>query len=592
MNIYLRLTLFCLIYQHTAVAKPNLRLGMLDRHAKLLLAQYEAAKKVYKIEAYAEAKSLFDTLRKIEHPPSLSPYIHFYYGLAAYHNGEKAIAHQSFLEIQAKFPAWSKQNEIHYWCAQCSFEEGRVEEALGALALIKDKHMARSVLQLKKFFLKKIEDDAYLEELIEKFPNDPIIKTILHKKVAREAYLTQDFSLVNQLKQKYNFADYTYDPLKQVKSKHKAAYDVAVLLPLFVDELDYEACTDQFVIDLYQGIQLAIERLAQDGIVINLFTFDTKKNVEVTKALLAQEAMAYMDLIIGPLYPDTIPLVAAFAKKNKINFVNPISDNSTVTHGNPFAFLFQPDLETCAQRAAALTLSDIYGKATVQPCIGVFYGMKQKDILQATLYKHRIEQQLGKSIDLFVQLSDKSIKNFLKENTTQEKEKNIEDTEQTQLDLAKLTHIYVPSQDELVVSTVISLCLKLGIKPQIIGHEQWIKNEILNIYQLQRLPILFLSPNYIDYSRATLSIFRKNFFEKNGTKPNEKSYIGYEMMLFFGRMLGKYGTYFQKKWENMYYSGLIFQGVSYGKHHTNQHIPVLRFEKDKFIPFHPLKIKS
>jgi len=579
MNIYLALTLFFFIYQHTAVAKPNL--GMPDRHAKLLLAQYEAAKTVYKTEAYAEAKSLFDQLRKIEHP--LSPYIHFYYGLAAYHNGEKEIAHQTFLEIQAKFPAWNKQNEIHYWCAQCSFEEGRFEEALDALALIKDKHMAESVLRIKKFFLKRIEDNAYLQALIEKFPNDPIIKTILHKKVAREAYLRQDFSLINQLKKKYNFADYIYDPLKNVKSNRKTAYDVAVLLPLFVNELDYEACTDQFVIELYQGIQLAVERLAQDGIVINLFTFDTKRSVEVTKALLAQKAMAYMDLIIGPLYPDTIPLVAAFAKKHKINLVNPISDNATITHSNPFAFLFQPDLETCAQRAAALTLNDIYGKATAEPCIGVFYGMEQKDILQATLYKDKVEQQLGKSIDLFVQLSDKTIKNFLKDSTNQGEEKNLENTEQTQLDCTKLTHIYVPSQDELVVSNVISLCLKLGIKPQIIGHEQWIKKEILNIYQLRRFPILFLSPNYVDYSRPALAIFRRNFFEKNGTKPNEKSYVGYEMMLFFGRMLGDYGPYFQKKWENIYYSGVIFQGVSYGKHHANQHIPVLRFAKDKFV---------
>lgn len=581
-NVYLLLILLLVMRLLGNTAAAKVRLDMSDPHAQLLLAQYEAAKKVYKAEAYAEAKSLFDGLRKIQHPPSLSPYIYFYYALAAYHNGEKAIAKQAFLEIQAKFPDWHKQNEIYYWYAQCSFQEGHVEKALAALAFIKDKDMAQPVLQIKKFFLKRIVNNEYLQELTKKFPNDPTIKAILHKKIARQAYFTQDCSLLDKLKQQYNVADYTYDPLKRLVSKHKASYDVAVLLPFFVEELDYQACTDQFVIELYQGIQLAIEKLAKEGIVINLFAFDTKRNVEVTKALLAQEAMPYMDLIIGPLYPDTIPLVAAFAKKHKINLVNPISNNSAVTHENPFTFLFQPDLETCAQRAATLTLNDIHAKAIAQPCIGIFYGIEQKDVLQATIYKHKVEQQLGKPIDLFVQLSSATIKSFFKQATKQEEER-LESSEQEQLDVTTLTHIYVPSQDELLISNVISLCLKLGIKPQIIGHEQWIKKEILNIHQLKRLPILFLSPNYIDYNRPALGAFRKKFFEKNATEPNEKSYIGYEMMLFFGRMLGDYGTYFQKKWENMHYSGLIFQGLYYGKYHANQHVPVLRFRKDQFV---------
>ncbi|UWW96876.1 MAG: hypothetical protein NMK33_05515 [Candidatus Cardinium sp.] len=584
-KVYLLLFLFWLPLG--AAAKRKVRLGMSDQHAQLLLAQYEAAKKVYKANNYAEAKSLFDGLRNMQHPPSLSPYIHFYYALAAYHNGEKATASAAFLEIQAQFPDWNKRNEVHYWYAQCSFEAGAFIEALAALALIKDKQMDQAMLQMKKYFLKQIEHHTALEELIKKFPSDPIIKEILHKKVARQAYLTQDFTLFNRLKEKYNFSDYVYDPLKRLVSKQKAAYDVAVLLPFLVEELNYEACTDHFVLELYQGIQLAIEKLASEGIVINLFVFDTKKNAAVTQELLAQEAMPYMDLIIGPLYPNTIPLVTAFTKKHKINLVNPISDNAAVTQGNPFAFLFQPELETYAQRAAALTRSDIETKAIAAPCIGVFYGMEQKDALQATLYKEKVEQQLGKQVDLFVQLSNKTIKDFFAQAIEEPAlEATEEEREEDRFDYKKLTHIYVPSQDELLISNVISLCLKLGIKPQIIGHEQWIKKEILHMHQLKRLPILFLAPNYIDYSRPALHAFRKKFFERNGTQPNEKSYIGYEMMLFFGQMLGRYGTYFQKKWENMHYNTHIFQGVSYGKYHSNQHIPVLRFSKDRFVPLH------
>ncbi|MEF2233229.1 MAG: tetratricopeptide repeat protein [Candidatus Cardinium sp.] len=570
--------LLLLLWYPAGIAKG----GPSSRHTELLFSAYETAKKVYKAGDYAEAKTLFDRLRQMTAPTALAPYIHFYYALAAYHHGDKTTARQTFLELQTQFPNWSKQDEIHYWSAQCSFEAGDGAQALAALACIKDKHMAHSVLQMKKYFLKQIDHYETLQALIEQFPKDPLIKAILHKKAARQAYLTQDFGPLQRLKQQYNFSDYIYDPLKNLTSKQKTAYNVAVFLPFFVEELNYAACTDQFVIAVYQGIQLAIEKLAQEDIVINLFAFDTKRNIATTQSLLAQEAMPYMDLIIGPLYPDTIPLVAAFAKKHKINLVNPISDNPAVTQGNPFTFLFQPDLETCAQKAAALTLSDLHSKAIEEPCIGVFYGMEQKDVLQATLYKQKVEQQLGKPIDLFVQLSNATIKIFFEQATSQEDETS-EVTEQDRLDLTKLTHIYVPSHDELLVSNVISLCLKLGIKPHIIGHEQWIKKEILNIHQLKKFPILFLSPHYIDYTRPALHAFRKNFFEQNGTEPNEKSYIGYEMMVFFGKMLGRYGTYFQKEWGNMHYNSLIFQGVGYGKHHSNQHIPVLRFAKDKFI---------
>lgn len=453
-------------------------------------------------------------------------------------------------------------------------------------SLVASQGTSQSVVQMKKYFLKQIEDNACLQELAEKFSDDPIIKTILLKKVARQAYITQDFSLLNRLKEQYNLANYIYDPLKRLQSKRKDSYRVAVLLPFFVEELDYEACSDQFVIELYQGIQLAIEALAKEGIVINLFTFDTKRNAVVTKALLEQEAMPYMDLIIGPLYSDTIPLVTAFAQKHKINLVNPISDNAAITQGNEFAFLFQPDLETYAQRAADLTLSDIYSKSMEEPFIGVFYGTEQKDVLQATLYKHRVEEQLGRNLDLFVQLSTQTIiKDFFDQAGKQEEAENMESPEKVEdrLDLRKLTHIYIPSQDAFLISNVISLCLKLGIKPQVIGHEQWIKKEILNVNQLKKLPILFLSPNYIDYSRPAVSAFREKFFEKNAIEPSEKSYIGYEMMLFLGRMLARYGTFFQKEWKNMYYSGIIFQGIFYGKYHSNQHIPVLRFAKDRFV---------
>ncbi|ROT47386.1 tetratricopeptide repeat protein [Candidatus Cardinium hertigii] len=572
------------------VADKKSHLSISEQH--LYFQQYAYAKQIYKEGRYAEAKSLFDKLREREWEPSFAPYIHFYYALAAYHNGEQVLAAQTFYWINLHFPLWSKQNEIRYWSAQCKFQEGNFAEALALLALIQDKGMAKSVLQMKKYFLAKIENCVCLQELVAQFPNEDMLKKILYKKAVRQAYITQDFSLVNQLKEQYNGCDYAYEPLRHLQSKRKEAYRVAVFFPFFVEELDYEACTNQFVIDLYQGIQCAIEDLVKEGIKIHLFAFDTKKNAKTTEVLLAQEELKYMDLIIGPLYPATIPLVAAFAKKHKINFVNPISGNPDIMHDNPFAFLFQPSVETCAQKAAQLTLSDIHDQSIVEPVIAVFYGSAREDVLQAALYKRMVEQKLGRELDWFVQLSNnEEVKNFVDQIAKLDQAKTIGQEEEVEvlthkadkLDFKQITHLYVPSQDGFLVSNVISLPFRLHIRPQIIGHEQWLKKEILTFSQLEKLPILFLSPCYIDFHRPALMAFREKFFEQTATQPNEQSYVGYEMMLFFGRILATYGIYFQKEWEKMHYSGVIFPKLYYGKHHANQHIPVLRFVKNKFV---------
>lgn len=555
-----------------------------------LLEQYEQAKHMYKEGSYAEAKLLFDALKKLHHDTPLAPYIYFYYALAAYYNGEKELATQNFAWIHLQFPLWNKQNETLYWCAQCKFEEGKFYEALTLLSLIQDKRMSEAILKVKKYFLKKIEDCDYLQALVAHFPNEPIIKQILYKKAAHQAYITQDFSLVHALANQYNFRNYAYDPLRNLKSKRKDSYRVAVFFPFFVEELNYESCTDQFVIDLYQGIKAAIEELAQEGVAITLFSFDTKNNPKVTADLLAQEEMKCMDLIIGPLYPSTIPLVASFAKKHKINFVNPISTNSSIISGNPFAFLFQPSLEACAQKAAWLTLSDIRMKLIAHPCIAVFYGTAREDVLQAELYRQIIEQELGRDVDFVLQFSNNNtIKDFFdkigksEEEEEAVNEEGVEKQEEKHLDLKNITHIYVPSQHEMLVSSVVNLPFKLDIHPHIVGHEQWVKKEIINLNQLKKLPIFFLAPSYIDFNKPALTAFREKFFEKTAHQSNYYNYVGYEMMLFFGKMLATYGIYFQKEWENVDHAGILFQGVHYGKHHSNQRVPVLRFNQSRFI---------
>ena len=560
-----------------------------------ILKQFQEAKDVYAKGHYNQAKKLFQALLATNNS-SLTPYIFFYYALSTYHHGKLNLSKQIFHQISVKFPLWDQKNEVYYWCAQCSFEEGHIQEALDYLVLIQDKKILPQALKLKKFYLKKVKDLVYLKQLTELFPNDQTLKKVLCKKAAYHAYLTQDKTLINQLEAYYGCPIQPYRPLKNIQSKYKDIYHIAILLPFFTEELDYEQCKEQFIIELYQGIQLAKTQLDKEGIHIKLFAFDTKKNQDITTKILQEKSMKNMDFIIGPLYPNTIPTVSKFCKEYKINFMNPISTNSAILNDNPFAFLFQPSLETQAQKAAQLTINDIQQKTIEEPHIAVFFGNEQEDILQANLYKQILETQLGQKVKLSIEFqNDESIKDFFKQITQKEEEGEeeseitIQDQDQritpkiTYLDLKKITHIYCPSRNKFLVSHVVNLPCKLHIKPQIIGHEEWITKRILTFHQLTTLPILLLAPNYIVPNNPIKQELQKKFFKQINTPPTKYHFIGYEMMLFIGRMLSKHGTYFQKELENEDYTSSIFQKIYYNKSQSNQHIPILKFKANKFI---------
>lgn len=553
--------------------------------SKLYVERYEAAKQLFQEGQYAAAQASFDALRTLPDASPLRPYARFYCALAAYRNGEKALAQEAFLELAAQFPTWNKQNEARYWAAQCLFEAGLAAEALQQLVQIRDKRMTPAVQRLKRHFLQALEGTDALYKLLQSFPKDVTLQQILFKKAARQAYYTRDETFVRQLEEQCRCSIQRYNPLRKLVSKRKEAYSVAVLLPFLLDTFDYEACSDAFVVELYQGIRLGVQQLASEGVHLKLFAFDTQKDAAATAALLQQEALKQMDLIVGPLYPSTVPLVADFARKNKINFVNPISSNAAVVHDHPFAFLFQASSKTQVEKAVQLTLQDIASKDMEEPCVAVFYAPSEAP--QARAYKQQIERALGKKVGCFVELADHAaVKDFLSRLQGQEQPtEGVTEIQQPCAEcpdreaLKKMTHMYVPSSQSFLVSSVVSLPLKLGIRPQIIGHEQWLKKDRLTLHQLTQLPISFLAPVYVNFADPKVRALRRRFVEETGAPPTLYSFVGYELICFFGRMLAKHGTYFQKEWGNAFSPGLVFQGFLYGFRHDNGHVPIVRLER-------------
>ena len=566
---------------------------------KASFQRYKAAKSCYAAADYATAREMLEPLIHAEERDDLTPYVLFYYALAAYHDQEPALAARTWKMLLQEFPDWKQQEEVWYWLGQLRLEAKDYEHGLAYLAQIASKKLVKSARQMKIYFLRQVKETATLQALLRIYPEDTDIAQILFDKLAQQPLVRRDVELLDLLARDFNLTLKEHDLLQNAASSKKDSYNVAVFLPFFVSEVDHEAASSgSFVIALYQGIKAAVTALAEQDIQIKLFAYDTKKDAATTAALLEQPAMKDMDLIIGPLYPATTLLVTEFARAHKINVFNPLSENAEVVGNNPFVFLSKPSLATQARKAAEFTLQ---GASTEAINVGIIYGETLEDAIPAHAYKQYIERKIGREVTLMLPIDPEEAKNFLhelreliekeqerkKEKKAKKEEENEgeEEEEESELltKLGSLTHIYVASKDALIAANVLGAVEMLKMKPLIIGHEKWLEKGALTLDELQRLRLRLVAPDYINYKKPGIHDFRNNFYEQFAQYPGYHACKSYELMCFLGHMLDQYGVYFQQHWQTRLYPGTIFEGANYGIHHDNQHVPILQLRKGEFI---------
>ncbi len=536
------------------------------------LKLYKKAKKHYNSLEYEAAKSTLNPLISLEKKSATTPYALFYYALSAYHNQEPELAAATFSTIIEAFPDWEQIDEARYWLGQLSFEVEDYRAGLAWLSKMTEEALADSGCAMKRYFLSRIENLETLQALLKQYPEDRVISQVLFDKANQQPLIERNFDLLHVLERDFHLSLNEVGPLQSISSFKKDSYNVAVFFPFFVDELDYEEeNNNHFIIALYQGIQVAVASLAKQGIKINLFAYDTKKDPVVTATLLEQQEVKGMDLIIGPLYPSTLPLVSSFAQVHQVNLFNPLSENAEAVGDNPFAFLFKSSLETQARKAAEFTLQNAEKGINV----GIVYSTSKADVIKAHTYKQYIEQHTGKEVALLLPIAPEEAPNFL--NAFRETAEAVEQGGETP-SLFGLTHIYVASKDELVVANVLSVVEMMNLNPCIIGDEAWLQQSSLTFDQLQQLQLRFVAPNHINYDREGIYKFRSEFYDQFAQYPNHYACTGYEMMLFLGHMLAEHGVYFQKHWEGQLYKGAIFEGATYGIHHDNQHVPIVQLQ--------------
>ncbi|HSV88860.1 MAG TPA: LysM peptidoglycan-binding domain-containing protein, partial [Bacteroidales bacterium] len=148
----------------------------------------------------------------------------------------------------------------------------------------------------------------------------------------------------------------------------KPHYNVALLIPLYLDHFDEVIAQNDpnhisfTFIQFYQGVMIALDSIRQQGVNIKLHTFDVGRDLESARRITSQPGFDRMDLIIGPFFPEVIPLVAEFGRRNNISVVSPFYDNTSLLKGFPNLFQVSTSLRTQLRLLAAYLSRTYYDK--------------------------------------------------------------------------------------------------------------------------------------------------------------------------------------------------------------------------------------
>lgn len=536
--------------------------------------QYLNAKTLYREGKYNLAMESFKPLIAYDKNNPYPQYANFYYALAAYQQGYRPLARTSLNEIKKLSPTWDKMNEVNFWLGKIYMEDHDYFQGLKVWSGINDKGLLPLIESLKTTALSEVSDVETLRMMREEHPRDAVVAKQLALQLAKNTSVPADKALLDELIRTFNLnrADFV---VEAPKSYFKDTYSVSVLMPFLVNTLTPSAGSkrNQYVLDFYEGMKLAVDTLSKQGVKISLRAYDTERNVNKIKTVLNTDELKNTDLLVGPFFQEEVKPLQDFSQSMGINMFNPLHYNIELLGNNPFGFLYQPSLESMGRKAGEFMSANAKRKT----CL-VFYGTNRRDSTLAANFMATAREK-GIKVMASHRLSREQSGNILSILTTPTEFDDYKNPKQFSLKKDSVGGIFVASDDALIYAKVISGIETRGDQIPVLGSEAWLEQHTIDLEKFQNLPITLMAPNFVDPARPYARAFTRKYVKNHGRVPTTYASIGYELMLFLGNQLKKNGVYFQEALAKAgVVPGYITEGHNYQTGRSNELVPFIRFE--------------
>lgn len=292
---------------------------------------------------------------------------------------------------------------------------------------------------------------------------------------------------------------------------------VAVLLPMRVN-----GSSGRQFLEFYQGVLLALEELKADGISTQVDLFNTARSATEVESLLKRPELQQADLIIGPVYDECFPPVAAFAAERGIPVVSPLAEVRSADN----SLLFQ-----------------------VAPVASSKYEKVKDDLSDArhviVISSAQNDTEFAGEIAPFIPKSAKRI-NYVRNMSTE--------TLASQLSTEKDNVIVVLSEDETTSESILayigSICsgmaAKEGKEPvvRVISSSRWARFRNIDKDLFFKLNLRYVTSYHADRNNERVLNFDNRYISAFGALPSLYAYRGYDVAKLFVGKLKLHGAEF------------------------------------------------
>ncbi len=493
-----------------------------------------------------------------------APEASYFYALAAFKAKKYKESQEMLQQLKSQHPDWQQMSDASYLLANVLFERSNFDEALTQLQQLNSSELANDAAGLERFYLQKISDKEAFEKLIQRYPNDAILAQVYADKLMSGWYRPEDKATLERLVNKHNLDKSKY---RNAAARRQQGYNVALLLPFQLNQdLNQNARKNQFVNDLYAGMQLAQDSLESQGIKLNLYTYDAGADTATVSRILGLSEVKQMDMVIGPVYKSSARIASRFARATGTPVINPLSQDAELAGQNSNVFLFESSVATQARQAAAYAYSTFSPKTAV-----ILFENTKDDTTFAYFYKEHFKKLGGK------------IKTYKKISSSQT---SATASTFNKLNLTDVGHMAVFSEKMAAAVNATSKLQASAAKLPLVTYHKWLDINQISLRQLDNLEVYFISPKYIDSTSPAVKSFKQRYINRYNITPSVYAYAGFEMLYYYGSMLQQYGSNLtQALLESGIKPGALYPAVGYTNRSSrnelrpdNQFVPITKLE--------------